>query len=151
MVLQNGAGAVVLAKDTDPVSNSRAVSSAKVSDPTTALTTSENEIGRVLSQKNVSASDDGFNVSLSAISSTSDETTRSTTPLDIVLVLDRSGSMAHNFAGGSFTSDSNPSRMTGLKTAVSNFVKEAKTRNDQITDSSKKSESELCHTLLNQR
>lgn len=80
-----------------------------------------------------------------------DETTRSTTPLDIVLVLDRSGSMAHNFAGGSFTSDSNPSRMTGLKTAVSNFVKEAKTRNDQITDSSKKSESELCHTLLNQR
>lgn len=71
MVLQNGAGAVVLAKDTDPVSNSRAVSSAKVSDPTTALTTSENEIGRVLSQKNVSASDDGFNVSLSAISSTS--------------------------------------------------------------------------------
>ncbi|OLU40369.1 Spy0128 family protein [Ileibacterium valens] len=138
MVLQNGAGAVVLAKDTDPVSNSRAVSSAKVSDPTTALTTSENEIGRVLSQKNVSASDDGFNVSLSAISSTSDETTRSTTPLDIVLVLDRSGSMAHNFAGGSFTSDSNPSRMTGLKTAVSNFVKEAKTRNDQITDSSKK-------------
>lgn len=138
MVLQNGTGAVVQAKDADPAANSRAVQSVKVADPGATLATSEDEIGRVLTQKNVSETADGFNVALSAISSTSDETTRNTTPLDVVLVLDRSGSMAWDFAGGRRPSQNNPSRMTGLKDAVKNFVDEAKKQNEQITDNGKK-------------
>ena len=72
--------------------------------------------------------DSDFLTALSAISSTSNLTTTSTTPLDIVLVLDASGSMEENMGRGGTT------KMDALKAAANAFVDEIAKANEGIDD-----------------
>ena len=78
-----------------------------------------------------------FLVALSALSSTSSLTKPEPQPIDIVLVLDTSGSMAYDFNGYEtwFAKDR---RITALKSAVKDFIDNADTQNRQIADASKK-------------
>lgn len=71
--------------------------------------------------------DSDFLTALSAISSTSNLTTTSTTPLDIVLVLDASGSMEDNMSGGG-------KKIDALKAAANAFVDEIAKANEGIDD-----------------
>lgn len=71
--------------------------------------------------------DSDFLTSLSAISSTSNLTTTSTTPLDIVLVLDASGSMEDEMSGGG-------TKIAALKAAANAFVDEIAKANEGIDD-----------------
>lgn len=68
-----------------------------------------------------------FLTALSAISSTSNLTTTSTTPLDIVLVLDASGSMNEKMNGGG-------TKIAALKAAANAFVDEIAKANEGIDD-----------------
>lgn len=74
-----------------------------------------------------------FLVALSALSSYASTTTTNTQALDIVMVLDASGSMDDPMGGGDSTK-----RMDALKTAVGAFIDNAKTQNANITDRNKK-------------
>lgn len=74
-----------------------------------------------------------FLVALSALSSHASTTTTDTKPLDVVLVLDASGSMDNPMGGGDSTK-----RMDALKTAVGAFIDNAKNQNTKITDTDKK-------------
>ena len=78
-----------------------------------------------------------FLVALSALSSTSSLTKPEPQPIDIVLVLDTSGSMADDFNGypAWYGGDI---RITALKSAVKDFIDSAATQNRQIADASKK-------------
>lgn len=80
-----------------------------------------------LAGETIETGDSDFLVSLSALSSTSNlkETIRTTTPLDIVLVLDQSGSMAYEFSGGM-------SRRTALQNAANNFIDSAAALNNGV-------------------
>lgn len=71
--------------------------------------------------------DSDFLTALSAISSTSNLTTTSTTPLDIVLVLDASGSMEDKMSGGG-------TKIAALKAAANAFVDEIAKANEGIDD-----------------
>lgn len=62
-----------------------------------------------------------FLVSLSALSSASSLTVNIAQPLDIVLVLDQSGSMAYDF-DGNYTGNNLQRRQYAMKTAVTNFI-----------------------------
>lgn len=89
-------------------------------------------VGRIWTDKTVKAVKDGesdFLTTLSAISSTSD-TTISGKPLDIVMVLDASGSMKYDMDGAE-------NRMTALKSAANSFISAIDTQNQSITDKSK--------------
>lgn len=78
--------------------------------------------------------DSDFLVSLSALSSASSLTTMTAMPLDIVLVLDQSGSMAYDF-------DNDNTRQAAMKAAVDNFI-------DAIYESSMQDgEGGVYHTL----
>lgn len=72
-----------------------------------------------------------FLVALSALSSYASTTTTNTQALDIVMVLDASGSMDETMSGGT-------KRMDALKNAVNAFIDNAKTQNEKITDKDKK-------------
>lgn len=74
-----------------------------------------------------------FLVALSALSSYASTTTTNTQALDIVMVLDASGSMDDPMGGGDRTK-----RMDALKSAVNAFIDNAKTQNEKITDKDKK-------------
>ena len=74
-----------------------------------------------------------FLVALSALSSYASTTTTDTQALDIVMVLDASGSMDNPMGGGDSTK-----RMDALKTAVGAFIDNAKNQNAKITDTDKK-------------
>lgn len=88
--------------------------------------------------KTVSKTDGSdFLVALSALSSTSSLTKPEPQPIDIVLVLDTSGSMAYDFNGYPTWFDED-SRITALKSAVNDFIDNAATQNSQIADASKK-------------
>ena len=78
-----------------------------------------------------------FLVALSALSSTSSLTKPEPQPIDIVLVLDTSGSMAYDFDGYPAWYDED-SRITALKSAVKDFIDSAATQNNQIADASKR-------------
>ena len=80
-----------------------------------------------LAGQTIETGDSDFLVSLSALSSTSNlkETIRTTTPLDIVLVLDQSGSMADQFSGG-------VSRRTALRNAANSFIDSAEALNNGV-------------------
>lgn len=78
-----------------------------------------------------------FLVALSALSSTSSLTKPEPQPIDIVLVLDTSGSMAYDFNGNRTWNDDDR-RITALKSAVNAFIDSAATQNSQIADASKK-------------
>ena len=101
-------------------------------------------IGRIWTDKTVSTNDIGisgalsatvskgdcdFITALSALSSTSNIASTSTTPLDIVLVLDASGSMDDDMTGGK--------RIDALKNAANAFIDEIAMQNASISDASK--------------
>lgn len=91
-------------------------------------------VGRIWTDKTVKAVESGdsdFLTTLSAISSTSD-TTVSGKPLDIVMVLDASGSMSDPMVRGDRTK-----RIDALKTAANRFIDTIATQNQSITDESK--------------
>lgn len=92
-------------------------------------------VGRIWTDKTVkeTAADEksDFLTTLSAISSTSD-TTVSGKPLDIVLVLDASGSMDDPMGKGDRTK-----RIDALKTAANSFIDAIATQNQSIADASK--------------
>ena len=77
----------------------------------------------------VSKGDSDFITALSVLSSTSNIASTSTTPLDIVLVLDASGSMDDSMTGGK--------RIDALKNAANAFIDEIATQNAGISDASK--------------
>ena len=77
----------------------------------------------------VSKGDSDFITALSVLSSTSNIASMSTTPLDIVLVLDASGSMDDSMTGGK--------RIDALKNAANAFIDEIATQNASISDASK--------------
>ena len=122
-----------------------------VADPSSASTwrnwgleNSTENVGRIWTDKTVSddnidltgsggtmtieKGDSDFLTSLSAISSTSNLTTTSSTPLDIVLVLDASGSMKENMGWSGTT------KMNALKAAANAFVDEIAKANEGIDD-----------------
>lgn len=85
-----------------------------VDDSTADLSTSSGAIGQVLTDKTVSSSSTSdFLVTLSALSSSSSTVT--TQPLDIVLVLDVSGSMGERLSGRT-------TKLQALQAAVNNFI-----------------------------
>lgn len=101
-------------------------------------------IGRIWTDKTVSADktitassgktiergNSAFITALSALSSTSNAKSTSTTPLDIVLVLDASGSMDGSMDDGT-------KRIDALKSAANDFVNKIAEQNQGISDSSK--------------
>ncbi len=103
-------------------------------------------IGRIWTDKTVSADEtitttsgsvvergsSAFITALSALSSTSNVSSTSTTPLDIVLVLDASGSM-----DDPMNRNDNTKRIDALKSAANNFVNHIAEQNQGISDSSK--------------
>lgn len=127
------------------------VGATTLADPSSASTwrnwgleNSTQNVGRIWTDKTVSAEDivltgaddpitikkgdSDFLTSLSAISSTSNLTTTSSTPLDIVLVLDASGSMKENMGRSGTT------KMDALKAAANAFVDEIAKANEGIDD-----------------
>lgn len=92
-------------------------------------------VGRIWTDKTVKETaaneESDFLTTLSAISSTSD-TTVSGKPLDIVLVLDASGSMSDPMVKGDRTK-----RIDALKTAANRFIDTIATQNQGIADESK--------------
>lgn len=91
-------------------------------------------VGRIWTDKTVKAVEGGesdFLTTLSAISSTSD-TTVSGKPLDIVMVLDASGSMDDPMGKRDDTK-----RIDALKTAANSFIDTIATQNESIADPSK--------------
>lgn len=96
-------------------------------------TTTQN-VGRIWTDKTVKAVESGesdFLTTLSAISSTSD-TTISGKPLDIVMVLDASGSMDDPMGTGD-----NTKRIDALEKAANGFIDTIATQNQSIADASK--------------
>ena len=102
-------------------------------------------IGRIWTDKTVSTGtittssgsvinrgDSAFITALSALSSTSNVSSTSTTPLDIVLVLDASGSM-----DDPMNRNDNTKRIDALKKAANDFVTTIAEQNQGISDSSK--------------
>ena len=92
-------------------------------------------VGRIWTDKTVKETaaneESDFLTTLSAISSTSD-TTVSGKPLDIVMVLDASGSMDDEMSRSDRTK-----RIDALKTAANRFIDTIATQNQSITDESK--------------
>ena len=88
-------------------------------------------VGRIWTDKTVKATGENeesdFLTTLSAMSSTSNSTVTVTTPLDIVMVLDASGSMDHEMGGGDPTR-----RIDALESAASSFIDAIAKQNEGI-------------------
>ena len=88
-------------------------------------------VGRIWTDKTVKATEENeesdFLTSLSAMSSTSNSTVTVTTPLDIVMVLDASGSMDDPMGGGDRTK-----RIDALKNAANSFIDTIAKQNEAI-------------------
>ena len=88
-------------------------------------------IGRIWTDKTVEATEENeesdFLTTLSAMSSTSNSTVTVTTPLDIVMVLDASGSMDDPMGGGDRTK-----RIDALKSAANSFIDTIAKQNEGI-------------------
>lgn len=92
-------------------------------------------VGRIWTDKTVQAIDDGksdFLTTLSAMSSTSDTTSLVSKPLDIVMVLDASGSMDDPMCG-----EDSPKRIDALKNAANHFIDTIAEQNKNVKDASK--------------
>ena len=92
-------------------------------------------VGRIWTDKTVEPTEDeksDFVTTLSTMSSTSDTTSLVTKPLDIVMVLDASGSMDKSMGGNGRTK-----RITALKNAASSFIDAIAEQNAKIEDDSK--------------
>ncbi len=97
----------------------------------TDKTVSDNEIsknGITVSKENGA----DFLTALTALSSTSNLSNTATTPLDIVLVLDASGSMDDPMGGGDKTK-----RIDALKNAANSFIDEIANQNATVKDAAK--------------
>ena len=122
-----------------------------VTDPSTIwdwsglIKSDTSSVGRIWTDKTVSdgeISKNGVTVSkengadfltaLTALSSTSNLSDTATTPLDIVLVLDASGSMDNAMGGGDDTK-----RITALKSAANSFIDEIAAQNAAVKDAAK--------------
>lgn len=122
-----------------------------VTDPSTIwdwsglIKSDTSSVGRIWTDKTVSdgeISKNGVTISkengadfltaLTALSSTSNLSDTATTPLDIVLVLDASGSMDDAMGGGDDTK-----RIAALKSAANSFIDEIATRNAAVKDAAK--------------
>lgn len=88
-------------------------------------------VGRIWTDKTVKATgkneESDFLTTLSAMSSTSNSTVTVTTPLDIVMVLDASGSMDDPMGGGDRTK-----RIDALKSAANSFINTIAKQNEAI-------------------
>lgn len=88
-------------------------------------------VGRIWTDKTVEATGENeesdFLTTLSAMSSTSNSTVTVTTPLDIVMVLDASGSMDDPMGGGDRTK-----RIDALKSAANSFIDTIAKQNESI-------------------
>lgn len=100
----------------------------KSTDPTTILQADPEQTGAVLTAKNVRASNEGFNIELSALSSAKKTTTQLEEPMDIVLVLDTSGTMSVQFGQGM-------RRLQGMQRAVNQFLNEVEQSNQLSSQS----------------
>lgn len=88
-------------------------------------------VGRIWTDKTVKATGENeesdFLTTLSAMSSTSNSTVTVTTPLDIVMVLDASGSMGDPMGGGDSTK-----RIDALKSAANSFINTIAKQNEAV-------------------
>lgn len=88
-------------------------------------------VGRIWTDKTVKETGENkasdFVTTLSAMSSTSNSTVTVTTPLDIVMVLDASGSMDDHMGGGD-----SPKRIDALKNAANSFIDTIAKQNEGI-------------------
>lgn len=88
-------------------------------------------VGRIWTDKTVKATEENeesdFLTTLSAMSSTSNSTVTVTTPLDIVMVLDASGSMDDPMGGGD-----SAKRIDALKSAANSFINTIAKQNEGI-------------------
>lgn len=88
-------------------------------------------VGRIWTDKTVKEAGENeasdFLTTLSAVSSTSNSTVTVTTPLDIVMVLDASGSMDDHMGGGD-----SPKRIDALKNAANSFIDTIAKQNEGI-------------------
>ena len=139
----------------DSESSARSAQSEAVADGNTASTwrdwgleNSTENVGRIWTDKTVQAGDitltgaggdkviskgnSTFLTALSAISSTSNVTSKTDVPLDIVLVLDASGSMNDPMGKGDSTQ-----RINALKEAANSFVDEIAKQNASVSDATK--------------
>lgn len=98
----------------------------------TDKTVSADETITVSSGKQIGRGKSAFITALSALSSTSNVASTSTTPLDIVLVLDASGSMDDPMGNSDRTK-----RIDALKNAANDFVSKIAAQNKGISDASK--------------
>lgn len=115
--------AVILAGETPNTANIGRIWTDKTVSTDTITTSSGSVINR---------GDSAFITALSALSSTSNVASSSTTPLDIVLVLDASGSM-----DDPMNRNDNTKRIDALKKAANDFVTTIAEQNQGISDSSK--------------
>ena len=115
--------AVILAGETPNTANIGRIWTDKTVSTDTITTSSGSVINR---------GDSAFVTALSALSSTSNVSSTSTTPLDIVLVLDASGSM-----DDPMNRNDNTKRIDALKKAANDFVTTIAEQNQGISDSSK--------------
>ena len=93
-------------------------------------------VGRIWTDKTVEPAEDeksDFVTTLSTMSSTSDTTLLVTKPLDIVMVLDASGSMDDDMGGSDSTK-----RIDALKAAASSFIDTIAEQNKSIKDTNKR-------------
>ena len=93
-------------------------------------------VGRIWTDKTVEPAEDeksDFVTTLSTMSSTSDTTSLVTKPLDIVMVLDASGSMDDDMGGSDSTK-----RIDALKAAASSFIDTIAEQNKSIKDTNKR-------------
>lgn len=92
---------------------------------------STQHVGRIWTDKTVKATEENeesdFLTTLSAMSSTSNSTVTVTTPLDIVMVLDASGSMDYTMGGRDSTK-----RIDALKSAANSFIDTIAKQNEAI-------------------
>ena len=115
--------AVILGSETPNTANIGRIWTDKTVSTDTITTSSGSVINR---------GDSAFVTALSALSSTSNVSSTSTTPLDIVLVLDASGSM-----DDPMNRNDNTKRIDALKKAANDFVTTIAEQNQGISDSSK--------------
>ena len=125
-------GPTVSGKVVDPNTGDNWTYWAAGSDGSGKITTQN--VGRIWTDKTVEAGEESdFVTTLSAISSTSNTTTTVPKPLDIVLVLDASGSM-----NDPMSSSDRTKRIDALKTAAHSFIDKIAEENAKISDESKR-------------
>lgn len=124
-------GPTVSGKIVDPNTSENWTYWAAGSDGSGKITTQN--VGRIWTDKTVEAGEESdFATTLSAISSTSNTITTVPKPLDIVMVLDASGSM-----NDPMSSSDRTKRIDALKTAASSFIEKIAEENAKISDESK--------------